>query len=281
MGNLIVPFLQILILAAIQGITEFLPISSSGHLILVPNFIGLVDQGLMMDVAVHVGTLAAVIIYFWRDILGMITALFRIFQQMVNHRKFDAEFWLFCKLVIATLPTIMAGFYVNKYMGADLRTLELIGWTTLSFGILLFIADKINMTVRKMEHISFRGAFFIGLMQAVALVPGTSRAGITMTAARFLGVERQDAARFSLLLSIPTIIGAGVLKGFELSETENTVLIYDVLMLAGFSFLFALVAISLLMVWLRRASFTPFVIYRILLGSMLLGIVYYGGNFVF
>ena len=275
------PFLQILILAAIQGITEFLPISSSGHLILVPNFIGLVDQGLMMDVAVHVGTLAAVIIYFWRDILGMITALFRIFQQMVNHRKFDAEFWLFCKLVIATLPTIMAGFYVNKYMGADLRTLELIGWTTLSFGILLFIADKINMTVRKMEHISFRGAFFIGLMQAVALVPGTSRAGITMTAARFLGVERQDAARFSLLLSIPTIIGAGVLKGFELSETENTVLIYDVLMLAGFSFLFALVAISLLMVWLRRASFTPFVIYRILLGSMLLGIVYYGGNFVF
>ena len=275
------PFLQILILAAIQGITEFLPISSSGHLILVPNIIGLADQGLMMDVAVHVGTLAAVIIYFWRDILGMITALFRIFQQMANHRKFDAEFWLFCKLVIATLPTIMAGFYVNKYMGADLRTLELIGWTTLSFGILLFIADKINMTVRKMEHISFRGAFFIGLMQAVALVPGTSRAGITMTAARFLGVERQDAARFSLLLSIPTIIGAGVLKGFELSETENTVLIYDVLMLAGFSFLFALVAISLLMVWLRRASFTPFVIYRILLGSMLLGIVYYGGNFVF
>ena len=275
------PFLQILILAAIQGITEFLPISSSGHLILVPNFIGLMDQGLMMDVAVHVGTLAAVIIYFWRDILGMITALFRIFQQMANHRKFDAEFWLFCKLVIATLPTIMAGFYVNKYMGADLRTLELIGWTTLSFGILLFIADKINMTVRKMEHISFRGAFFIGLMQAVALVPGTSRAGITMTAARFLGVERQDAARFSLLLSIPTIIGAGVLKGFELSETENTVLIYDVLMLAGFSFLFALVAISLLMVWLRRASFTPFVIYRILLGCMLLGIVYYGGNFVF
>ena len=281
MGNLIVPFLQILILAAIQGITEFLPISSSGHLILVPNIIGLADQGLMMDVAVHVGTLAAVIIYFWRDILGMITALFRVFQQMANHRKFDAEFWLFCKLVIATLPTIMAGFYVNKYMGADLRTLELIGWTTLSFGILLFIADKINMTVRKMEHISFRGAFFIGLMQAVALVPGTSRAGITMTAARFLGVERQDAARFSLLLSIPTIIGAGVLKGFELSETENTVLIYDVLMLAGFSFLFALVAISLLMVWLRRASFTPFVIYRILLGSMLLGIVYYGGNFVF
>jgi len=276
-----VPFLQILILAAIQGITEFLPISSSGHLILVPNFTGLRDQGLMMDVAVHVGTLMAVMLYFWRDIFGMATASLRIFRQMADHRKFDAEFWLFCKLIIATLPVILVGFYVNKYMGTNLRTLEIIGWTTLCFGVLLFSADKINMTVRKMQHISFHGALFIGLMQAIALIPGTSRAGITMTAARFLGVERQDAARFSLLLSIPTIIGAGALKGYELSQSANTVLINDVLMLAGLSFLFALVAISLLMVWLRRASFTPFVIYRILLGAVLLSIVYFGSDFGF
>jgi len=276
-----VPFLQILILAAIQGITEFLPISSSGHLILVPNFTGLRDQGLMMDVAVHVGTLMAVMLYFWRDIFGMATASLRVFRQMADHRKFDAEFWLFCKLIIATLPVILVGFYVNKYLGTNLRTLEIIGWTTLCFGVLLFIADKINMTVRKMQHISFHGALFIGLMQAIALIPGTSRAGITMTAARFLGVERQDAARFSLLLSIPTIIGAGALKGYELSQSANTVLINDVLMLAGLSFLFALVAISLLMVWLRRASFTPFVIYRILLGAVLLSIVYFGSDFGF
>ena len=275
------PFTQILILAAIQGITEFLPISSSGHLILVPKLTGLADQGLMLDVAVHVGTLMAVILYFWRDVFGMVSALSRIFQQISNRRKLDAEFWLFCKLVLATLPVIGAGFYVNKYMGADLRTLEIIGWATLCFGILLFVADKINMTVRKMEHISFGGAFFIGLMQAISLVPGTSRAGITMTAARFLGVERQDAARFSLLLSIPTIIGAGVLKGYELSESADRVLFYDVLTVTGLSFLFALMAISLLMVWLRRASFTPFVIYRILLGGVLLGIVYYGPNFGF
>ena len=275
------PFLQILILAAIQGITEFLPISSSGHLILVPNFTGLRDQGLMMDVAVHVGTLMAVMLYFWRDIFGMATASSRVFRQMADHRKFDAEFWLFCKLIIATLPVILVGFYVNKYLGTNLRTLEIIGWTTLCFGVLLFIADKINMTVRKMQHISFHGALFIGLMQAIALIPGTSRAGITMTAARFLGVERQDAARFSLLLSIPTIIGAGALKGYELSQSANTVLINDVLMLAGLSFLFALVAISLLMVWLRRASFTPFVIYRILLGAVLLSIVYFGSDFGF
>jgi undecaprenyl-diphosphatase len=276
-----VPFTQILILAAIQGITEFLPISSSGHLILVPKLTGLTDQGLMLDVAVHVGTLVAVILYFWRDVFGMVSALSRIFQQISNRRKLDAEFWLFCKLVLATLPAIGVGLYVNKYMGANLRTLEIIGWATLCFGILLFVADKINMTVRKMEHISFGGAFFIGLMQAISLVPGTSRAGITMTAARFLGVERQDAARFSLLLSIPTIIGAGVLKGYELSESTDRVLFYDVLTVTGLSFLFALVAISLLMVWLRRASFTPFVIYRILLGGVLLGIVYYGPNFGF
>ena len=275
------PFTQILILAVIQGITEFLPISSSGHLILVPKLTGLADQGLMLDVAVHVGTLMAVILYFWRDVFGMARALFRIFRHIVNHRRLDAEFWLFCKLVLATLPVIGAGFYVNKYMGADLRTLEIIGWATLCFGILLFVADKINMTVRKMEHISFGGAFFIGLMQAISLVPGTSRAGITMTAARFLGVERQDAARFSLLLSIPTIIGAGVLKGYELSESADKVLFYDVLTVTGLSFIFALMAISLLMVWLRRASFTPFVIYRILLGGVLLGIVYYGSNFGF
>ena len=118
-------------------------------------------------------------------------------------------------------------------------------------------------------------------MQAVSLVPGTSRAGITMTAARFLGVERQDAARFSLLLSIPTIIGAGVLKGFELSKSGNKMLFYDVITVTGLSFLFALVAISLLMVWLRRANFTPFVIYRVLLGGVLLSIVYFGRDLSF
>ena len=275
------PFVQILILAAVQGITEFLPISSSGHLILVPKLGGLADQGLLMDVAVHVGTLVAVMLYFWRDMIGMTGALARSFRQLSNQRKLDYEFWLFVKLVLATLPVIVAGFLVNEYMGADLRTLEIIGWATLVFGIVLYIADKMNMTVRQMEHISYGGAFFIGLLQVLALIPGTSRAGITMTAARFLGVERQDAARFSLLLSIPTIIGAGALKGYELYKSGDPVLLNDTITVAGLSFLFALVAISLLMVWLRRASFTPFVAYRILLGGALLYIAYEAPNFTF
>jgi undecaprenyl-diphosphatase len=276
-----VPFTQILILATIQGITEFLPISSSGHLILVPKLAGIADQGLMMDVAVHVGTLLAVMIYFWRDIFGMVNALSSSFRQISNHRALNAEFWLFLKLVLATLPVIVGGFFVNKYMSADLRSLEIIGWATLGFGILLYAADKLSMTVRKMEHISFRGAFFIGMLQVVALVPGTSRAGITMTAARVLGVERQDAARFSLLLSIPTIIGAGVLKSYELYKAGDLVIFNEAMIAAGLAFLFAIVAISVLMIWLRRANFTPFVIYRILLGGALVGISYYAPSFSF
>jgi len=273
--------MHILILAAVQGITEFLPISSSGHLILVPKLTGLTDHGLLMDVAVHVGTLLAVILYFWRDMFGMAGALARVPLQISTKRKVDAEVWLLLKLAVATVPVIIAGYFVNRYMDSDFRTLKIIGWTTLCYGILLFVADRVNMTVRKIEHISFSGAIFIGFMQVLALVPGTSRAGITMTAARFIGVERQDAARFSLLLSIPVIIGAGVLKGYELIILGNQLLLNDVLTVIGLSFLFALAAVSLLMIWLRRANFTPFVIYRIFLGGLLLGLGYYYPNFSF
>ncbi len=268
------PLVQIVILAAVQGITEFLPVSSSAHLILVPKLTGLPDQGLLLDVAVHVGTLLAVMIYFWRDLFGMTAALAHMPRQIANHRRFDPEYWLFLKLIVATLPVIVVGFLVNFYMGDILRSIEVIGWATLGFGLLLLMADKTSMTVRKIEHITFIGAFVVGIFQIFALIPGTSRAGITMTAARFLGVERQDAARFSLLLSIPAIIGAGALKGLELYQSGDPVLAGVALKAGGLAFLFALIAISLLMVWLRRASFTPFVIYRFLLGAALLYYAY-------
>lgn len=266
------PLVQIFVLAAVQGITEFLPVSSSAHLILVPNITGWPDQGLLMDVAVHVGTLLAVMIYFWRDLFGMAAALVHMPGQIANHRRFDAEYWLFLKLILATAPVIAAGFLVNYYMGDILRSIEVIGWATLGFGLLLLIADKASMTVRKIEHITFVGAFVVGMFQVLALIPGTSRAGITMTAARFLGVERQDAARFSLLLSIPAIVGAGALKGLELYQSGDVVLINDALKVGGLSFLFALISISVLMIWLKRASFTPFFFYRFLLG---VGLLYY------
>ena len=263
------PFTHILILAAVQGITEFLPISSSGHLILVPKLTGLNDQGLILDVAVHVGTLLAVMLYFWRDMFNIMRSIIRVPRQVINKSNFDPEFWIFCKLLLATIPVIVVGYIINTYLVSNLLTIEIVGWTTLTFGLLLYIADKINMTVRKIQHISFKGAIFIGLFQVLALIPGTSRAGITMTAARFIGVERQDAARFSMLLSIPVIIGAAGLKGYELIASGDKPLLNDALIVIGFAFFFALLAISFLMIWLKRANFTPFVIYRVFLGIAL------------
>ena len=268
------PLFQLFVLAAIQGITEFLPISSSGHLVLVPQFTGWTDQGLLIDVAVHTGTLLAVILYFSRDLAAMTGAMFRSLKQISSRRSLDKEFWLVWKLVIATLPVVFAGYLMNTYLENAFRSLEVIGWTTLGFGVLLFFADKLNMTIRSIEHITFQGALVIGLFQILALIPGTSRAGITMTAARFQGIERQDAARFSLILSIPVIVAAGTLKGIELYQSGNEILFRDALTAAAMAFGFALIAITFLMVWLKRASFTPFVIYRIILGAVLLSIAY-------
>lgn len=269
------PFIQSIVLAAVQGITEFLPVSSSGHLILVPKLTGWPDQGLAIDVAVHVGTLAAVMLYFWRDIGGIAGAVLRAGGQMANQRPLDQEISLLIKLIIATLPVVVAGYWVNETINEDLlRSVKIIGWTTLGFGLFLWLADKSNMTIRRLEHITYGGALVIGLFQILALLPGTSRAGITMTAARFLGVECQDAARFSLLLSIPVIIAAGSLKGWELFRSGNQVLIDDALTVGGLAFLFALVAIAFLMFWLKRASFTPFVVYRVILGAALLYYAY-------
>jgi undecaprenyl-diphosphatase len=270
-----VPFIQSIVLAAVQGITEFLPVSSSGHLILVPKLTGWPDQGLAIDVAVHVGTLLAVMLYFWRDIGRITGALLLAGGQIANQRPLDPEFGLLVKLIVATLPVVVAGYWVNEYLSDDiLRSVKIIGWTTLGFGLLLYFADKTNMTIRRLEHITNGGALVIGCFQVLALIPGTSRAGITMTAARFLGVECQDAARFSLLLSIPVIIAAGSLKGWELFRSGNQMLINDALTVGGLAFGFALLAIALLMLWLKRASFTPFVVYRVLLGAALLYFAY-------
>lgn len=262
--------IHIIILALVQGITEFLPISSSGHLVLVPFFGGWEDQGMLMDVAVHVGTLGAVMIYFWRDVWHMIRGLFRAMKG-----KKDSGARLSLMVILTTIPVICAGFLLNKYIGEGFRSIEVIGWTTLGFGVLLYISDKVGLTIRRIEHTNVTDAVIIGLAQCLALIPGTSRSGITMTAARFLGYERIDAARFSMLLSIPTILGAGTLKGLELYESGNVQLTNDALFAAGLAFVSALVAIAVMMAWLKRASFTPFCIYRFLLGGGLLYVAYF------
>ncbi len=263
------PILHLVILAAVQGITEFIPVSSSGHLVLAPILLGWPDQGLLIDVAVHVGTLFAVMAYLYRDVGAMLAGIGRALKG-----RRDPGARLFSLLVIGTIPVVGAGFALQHYGPGMFRSMEVIAWATLGFGILLWIADHVGMTVRRVEHLGVFDVIIIGISQCLALIPGTSRSGITMTAARFIGMERPDAARFSLLLSIPTIIAAGTLSGIEIYESGDVQLANDAFVAAGLSFLFALIAIALMMAWLRRASFTPFVIYRILLGGILLAIAY-------
>jgi len=169
---------------------------------------------------------------------------------------------------------VVAGYFVHDRLGGTSRSPEVIAWAVLGFGILLYVVDNLFMTVKRMEHINLLTALVVGLSQVLALIPGTSRAGITMTAARMLGFERSDAARFSMLLSIPTIIGAGALKGMELYQSGDTVLGRDAAISGVLAFGFALIAIYMMMAWLRRATFAPFVLYRIVLGGFLLGWVY-------
>ncbi len=261
--------LQILVLAVVQGITEFLPISSSGHLVLVPALTGWPDQGLDMDVAAHVGTLLAVLLYFRRDVWGMAVGLTRIARG-----RRDPLGRLAVQVIIATVPVVVAGFLLRDVIATFGRAIAVIGWTTLVFGVLLWVVDRLCMTVKRAEHMSWSDTVVIGMAQALALVPGTSRSGITMTAARVLGYERGEAARLSMLLSIPTILGAGVLSGWHIAESGDWQLTHAALIAAGLAFLSALVAIALLMAWLKRATYTPFALYRIALGLGLLAWAY-------
>ena len=263
------PTLHIVILSLVQGITEFLPISSQAHLQLLSMFSDWSDQGLMLDVAVHVGTLGAVIVYFWRDLWAMIIGVAKLAKRGQSQDTRLAGF-----LIIGTLPAIAAGYFMSKYFPNGIRGIEIVGWTTLSFGILLYFSDKIGMTVRSIKHINLFDIIFIGCAQALALIPGTSRSGITMTAARILGMERQESARLSMLLSIPVIIGAGSLQGWKLFQAGDNSLSNDVFLAASLSFVAALVVMAGLMAWLKRSTYTPFVIYRVILGIILLSISY-------
>ncbi len=260
---------HILILAIVQGITEFLPISSSGHLILTSQVLGWPDQGLIIDIAVHVGTLIAVMLYFWRDIWLMITGL-----VLLTTGRSGPGARLALYILIGTVPVVIVGYFGKDFIESSLRSAEVIAWSTLGFGLLLWISDRVGMTLRSIEHLTWGSALFVGMLQVLALIPGTSRSGITITAARLLGMERRDAARFSMLLSIPTILGAGVLTGFDLYQSSDVSMGYDAIIAAVLAFLMALIAIWGLMQWLRNASFTPFVVYRILLAAGLLYWVY-------
>jgi undecaprenyl-diphosphatase len=272
-----VPVLHLLILALVQGLTEFLPISSSGHLVLTWQAFDALGRGagatsaadrLVLDIAVHVGTLGAVCGYFRRDIAEMIAGLLRWLR---GHRDTGAQ--LAINVIVATLPVIVAGMAVKDRIGV-LRDGTVIAATTIGFGLLLGAADRMTMMMRRLDQMRAPDALVIGFMQILALIPGTSRAGITMTGARFLGYERTEAARFAMLLSIPAILGAGLVAAMDLQARGAVDLGLDALIAAAFAFVSAWLAIALLMRWLRVASFTPFVVYRVVLGLGILAVIY-------
>ncbi|MCK0151476.1 undecaprenyl-diphosphate phosphatase [Marivita sp. S6314] len=262
---------HLLILALIQGVTEFLPISSSGHLILLPNLTGMQDQGQVIDVAVHVGTLFAVILYFWSDVKVVTIGSTRLMRGKIDTQ---GAFWALC-LILATIPVIVFGLAL-KLSGLNdlLRSTAVIGWTMLIFGLVLYWADQTGPTTKKATNWSIKDAAIMGLWQALALIPGTSRSGITITAGRQLGYDRESAARLAMLMSIPTIIASGALLSVEVIQTADLAAARDGAIAAVFAFLAALAALALMFRLLKSVSFTPYVIYRVILGLILLAIAY-------
>lgn len=258
--------IQIIALALLQGLTEFLPISSSAHLILLPIIAGWEDQGLAFDVAVHVGTLAAVIFYFRKTIRELIYDWFRSVQQ----RQTVGESKLAWAVIIGTLPVGLAGLLLGDLIEIFLRSPLVIAATTILFGLLLGWADWKGKRERSEHEMRWKDILIIGLMQALALIPGTSRSGVTMTAALMLGLTREAAARFSFLLSIPVIFLAGSLETLKLIEADQATDWYALTVGALFSALSAYLCIFLFLKLLERIGMWPFVIYRLLLGAILL-----------
>lgn len=265
--------LQLIVLALVQGITEFLPISSSGHLIVAPMLVGeWPDQGPVIDVAAHVGSLFAVLLYFKADTVKLTRGGF---DTLLNRPGPNRQLFLF--LLVSSLPFLLVGVVVALTgLIDDLRSPMVIGIASIVFGIFLWHSDRQpsmpeNETTPRVETLTWRHALNVGFAQILAIIPGASRSGVTMTAARYLGWSRPEAARFSMLLAIPTIAALGLLAGLDLltGQVSNASPV-AALIVAALSFVAAYIAINLMMKFVQSTSFTPFVIYRLLFGGLLI-----------
>jgi undecaprenyl-diphosphatase len=262
---------QIIVLALVQGITEFLPISSSGHLILVPVLTGWQDQGLLVDVMAHVGSLAAIIAYFWRDVLTLMGGGLDLVRGRLTN---PARMVLY--IAAATVPAVVFGLILKTTGFIDaIRGPHIVAWNAIVFALFMLAADRLGAHRKVTADVTLWPAMAVGAAQALALIPGTSRSGVTMTAARALGFTRPEAARFSFLLGMPAIAGAGLLvlgEAVEAGEPIST----GAIAVGALTFFTSLAAIAFLMAILRRYSLLPFVIYRIVLGVVLLGLIQAG-----
>lgn len=258
-------FIQILILALVQGLTEFLPVSSSAHLILVPLLTGWEDQGLAFDVAVHVGTLSAVVIYFRKEISRMFVS----WVASVIGKGLDQDAKLAWAVLLGTIPVGLAGLLFKDFIEEHLRSAYVLAAATLVFALLLWWADAKARGERDEYSIRWVDVLFIGLAQALALIPGTSRSGATMTAGLFLGLSRQAAARFSFLLSIPVIVLAGGLETLDYLKEANIDDMQPLMLGALLSGVSAYFCIHYFLKLLEKIGMLPFVIYRIILAIFL------------
>ncbi len=262
-------FEQIFVLALIQGLTEFLPVSSSGHLILIPALTGWPDQGIITDVMVHVGSLFAVIVYFWKDVLNLLKGTGDLLKGRTTDNSRMAGY-----IALATIPALALGAILKLSGFLDsIRGVEIVAWNAIIFGILLYVADVVGKRTKVMEDMTLRPAMIIGIAQALALIPGTSRSGITMTAARFMGYERAEAARFSFLLGIPAIAAAGAFTALEVIQHGDSIP-PDAILAAVLTFFAALGAITLLMALVKRVGFLIFMLYRLVLAAALFALMY-------
>ncbi len=262
---------QVIVLAVIQGLTEFLPISSSAHLILPKELLGWPDQGLAFDVAVHVGSLVAVLGYFRHEVLLMAKSWCRSLlggPQNDESRLAWAVFW-------GTIPVGLAGYLFDDVIATHLRSSLVIAATTILFGLLLWYSDTHGQRVKDLSALDWKSILIIGCMQALALIPGTSRSGITITAALLIGYKREAAARYSFLLSIPLILIGGAFKGAQLSADDSAPWA-DIILATGLSAVTAYLCIHWFLQLLDKIGLLPFVIYRLLLGAVILLLVFLG-----
>ena len=264
-------WVHLLILAIVQGLTEFLPISSSAHLILPAKIMGWQDQGPMIDLMAHLGSLGAVIIYYRRDVSQMIAGGFDLLSfNAERHQKPQAK--LAFHILIATPPALMVGLLMSiKGWDELVRSPLIVAWAMIGFGIVLWLADIMGKRQKTIDGMNWQAALLIGLAQVIAFIPGTSRSGITMTAARGLGYTRSESARFSMLLAIPTILAGGSFAFLKLlKDGGGTASLMDGLIVAGLSLIAAYFAIYVFMKLIERISFFPFMLYRLALGGALL-----------
>ena len=279
------PLTYIVALALIQGLTEFLPVSSSAQLIYPRQLLGWPDQGLAFDVAVHVGTLLAVVIYYFSDLVQIATYTI----ESIFKRKNGPVSRIGWYLIIATIPAGIAGLLLESYVSTVARSIKIIAWTTIIFGLLLGVASWVNRklcwrTLVKIQgqradslrQMTLQQALLIGFAQAIALIPGTSRSGITLTAGLFCGMRPEAAARFSFLLAIPIILASALLEGIKIAEAPELVGANTVEMLIGavISFVTAISVIHFFMKYIAKSGMAIFVIYRLILGGILLYIAY-------